>query len=153
MTIMSKDSIHNVLAQSYLSYFIFSIIGLFFDTLIGFNIHISYTTNIAWVCLFVGSILIAWAQYTSGQFIKNNNQNIGPYFHSGPYRFMRNPTHLGIVILVTGYTLISGSLIFFSITVFGYLISNVFFKKYESLLYTKYGDEYKEYENKVPKIF
>ena len=148
----NKDSIQNILAHSYLSYFIFSFIGLFVDTLIGFNIYVKYSNTIAIWCFFVGSLLILWAQYTSGKAVQQNGTKQSPYFLRGPYRYVRNPTHLGIVILVAGYTLVSGSLVFFFVTLIGYLTSNVFFKEYESVLYTTYGDEYKEYKSKTPKI-
>ncbi len=65
---------------------------------------------------------------------------------------MRNPTHTGILLLVTGYTAVSGSVIFLAVTLIGYLISNMFFKKYEALLHAEYGTEYAEYKNTTPKI-
>ena len=65
---------------------------------------------------------------------------------------MRNPTHLGLVILVTGYAAISGSAVFLAITVFGYIISNMLFKRYESIITEKYGDHYEKYKAGVPKI-
>jgi protein-S-isoprenylcysteine O-methyltransferase Ste14 len=65
---------------------------------------------------------------------------------------MRNPTQIGILILVTGYTAVSGSIVFLTATLLGYLVSNVFFKKYESILHREYGAEYTQYKDNVPKI-
>ncbi len=146
------ESIHTKLAKSYLSYFVFSIVGLFIDTLIGFDINIKNAEPIALACFVVGSILMAWAQYTSSHHTKEWAKSTSLYFYRGPYRFMRNPTHLGIVLLVTGYTLVSGSLVFFGITIIGYTISNIFFQKYEAILDRTYGKEYQNYKAKVPKI-
>ena len=147
---MPNDSIHTTLAHSYLTYFICSIVGLFIDTLIGFTINVRFGNHIAIICFLTGTLLIAWAQYTSRH---THVQTSTPYFFRGPYRYMRNPTHLGIVILVTGYTVVSGSLVFFAVTVIGYLISNIFFHQYEAILDRTYGGEYKTYQAKVPKIF
>ncbi len=143
----TKSSIHLTLAHSYLSYFIFSVVGLLADSFFSFEAPLPHGQWIAIVCFILGPMLIWWAQYTSA--VKSDK----PYFERGPYCLMRNPTHIGIMILVAGYTAISGSIIFLAVTIVGYLVSNVFFKKYESLLHIKYGDLYKKYKAKVPKIF
>lgn len=144
---------HKTLARSYLTYFICSVVGLFADTLIGFHIDVAYANEIAFVCFGVGAVLIGWAQYLSRNFGKEATLSQDPYFARGPYRYMRNPTHLGIVILVMGYTVVSGSLVFFGVTIIGYLISNKFFHRYESIVGETYGKTYQEYKARVPKIF
>lgn len=146
---MANPSIHTTLARSYLVYFICSIVGLFADTLLRFTVVLSYANMIAIVCFGLGALLIMWAQYTSRHTKKDSSR---PYFLYGPYRYMRNPTHLGMVILVLGYTVVSGSIIFCAITLVGYLISNILFRKYESMLKTTYDGTYQEYQSKVPKI-
>jgi protein-S-isoprenylcysteine O-methyltransferase Ste14 len=142
-----KPTIHIVLARSYLAYFVFSLLGLFADTFIGFTTPSEYGNWIAIGCFVIGSLLIWWAQATSSAVSEH------PYFERGPYRYMRNPTHIGIMLLVAGYTAVSGSVVFLLVTLVGYLISNKFFKKYESLLHDEYGAEYKNYKKEVPKIF
>lgn len=132
-------------------YFIASMIGLFADSFLHLDFHFALARIAAIVCLLLGPIIIAWAQYTSWKCKRIHN--CGPYFNHGPYRFLRNPTHIGLVILVAGYTFVSGSVVFFLITVLGYLASNVFFKKYESILETTYGDMYEAYKHAVKKIF
>lgn len=142
-----KQSIHVALAHSYLVYFIFSLLGLFADTLVSFESALPYGQWIALACFAIGPIVIWWAQNTSA--VKSDT----PYFERGPYRFVRNPTQIGILILVSGYTAVSGSIIFLLATLIGYLISNSFFKKYELLLHREYGEQYKQYKDTVPKIF
>lgn len=143
---IQKPTIHIVLAHSYLAYFVFSLLGLFADSLFGFNIPLAHGNTIALIAFAVGSLLIWWAQGTSAK------KSDRPYFERGPYRYMRNPTHIGIMLLVAGYAAVSGSVIFLAVTVIGYVVSNFFFKKYESLLHTEYGAEYKSYKKEVPKI-
>lgn len=140
--------VHRTLAHSYLMYFLASMVGLFADTFLAFSVSSPAATPIAIVCLGLGPALIAWAQYTSNRFRKENTT--GAYYYHGPYRYLRNPTHLGLLILVTGYTLVSGSLAFFAITALGYLISNIFFKKYESIL--ERTTDYEAYQSKVRRV-
>ncbi len=140
-------TIHVVLARSYLAYFVFSLLGLFADTLFHFNTPLKHGDVIMVTLFILGSVLIWWAQYTSS--IKSEK----PYFERGPYRYMRNPTHIGILLLVSGYTAISGSVVFLGITLIGYLVSNGFFDKYEAILHREYGALYAKYKNSVPKIF
>lgn len=116
----------------------------------GINTVIAHATTIAIICFGVGPMLIWWAQATSR--ISKATPEKGPYFKRGPYQFLRNPTHLGLVILVAGYTVVSGSVIFLAITLIGYIISNHFFAQYEKVLHMIYGDTYSTYKKNVPKI-
>ncbi|MDB5188839.1 MAG: hypothetical protein JWM92_437 [Candidatus Nomurabacteria bacterium] len=141
-----SPSIHLALAHSYLAYLVFSLLGLWADTFISIEKSISYGDSIMIALFGIGSLLIWWAQYTSS--VKSDT----PYFERGPYRYVRNPTHIGILLLVAGYTAVSGSVIFLLITLVGYLVSNKFFKKYESILHREYGTQYTEYKDSVPKI-
>lgn len=147
---MATPSIHTTLARSYLMYFVCSIIGLFADMVVGFTVTLAHAQVIAIICFGLGSLLIAWAQYTSRY---SHRDQTKPYFLRGPYTLMRNPTHLGMVVLVLGYTVVSGSIIFCAITLIGYLVSNVFFRKYERQLKGTYDGVYESYQAKVPKIF
>ncbi len=145
-----SNSIHLTLAHSYLAYYLCSIVGLFVDTFIGFTVETAGAARFALIFFIIGTLLILWAQVTSRRY-KHETES-SPYFLHGPYRFVRNPTHLGIVLLVSGYTFVSGSLVFFGITVLGYLVSNVFFKRYEAILDRAYGDDYKRYQASVPRV-
>ncbi len=145
------ESIHIVLAKSYLVHFVCSMLGLFADYFLGFEMNVPYALYIAITFFIIGPILIFWAQYTS-RYVEQTHGYGKKYFHFGPYRYMRNPTHLGLLILVAGYTLVSGSLMLFLSTLIGYLVSNIFFKKYESILATTADGEYKTYRSSVQKI-
>lgn len=148
---MSTETIHEILAKSYLSYFLASLFALFLDSFISISIHIPHARMIAIICLVVGPLLMLWAQYTSRHCEQAGHPKEHYFFH-GPYRIVRNPTHLGILILVLGYTVISSSVIFFGVTLIGYTISNIFFNRYEAALEEKYGDLYKRYRSTVRKL-
>jgi len=145
-----QQSVDHALAKSYLAYFLASLIGLFVDSLLSIEFSSSAARPIAIIFLGMGPLLMLWAQYTSWRCRKEDHSAI--FFHHGPYRYVRNPTHLGILILVTGYTLVSGSVVFFATTLLGFLLSNIFFSKYESFTHQQYGDHYKEYKSRTPRI-
>jgi protein-S-isoprenylcysteine O-methyltransferase Ste14 len=148
-----NQSIQVLLARSYLAYFFASILGLLADSIVVTNAVIPYATVIAVICFALGPLLILWAQYTSRRLRHHQSDSLPMYFKYGPYRVLRNPTHLGLVILVAGYTAISGSVIFLAVTVIGYIVSNFFFHQYELVLRATFGDAYETYKREVPKIF
>lgn len=145
-----KETVHHVLAKSYLVQFLASLVGLFIDSFVSIPLTVPFAHPIAIVFLGLGPLLMLWAQYTSWHCAQHEHS--AAYFHHGPYRFVRNPTHLGILILVAGYALISGSFIFFVTTLAGFLISNVFFKKYEALSEETFGEHYHAYKSNTPKL-
>jgi protein-S-isoprenylcysteine O-methyltransferase Ste14 len=145
-----NQTIHHHLAKSYIVYFIASMLGLMVDTLISIPFDVPHGKTLAIIFLGLGPLIILWAQLTSWKFIRESS--FGEYFQYGPYRFVRNPTHIGLLILVTGYTLVSGSLVFFGMTLVGFLVSNIFFTKYETLNEELFGDQYRAYRSRIPKI-
>lgn len=147
-----NQTIQHILAKSYLSYFIASFIGLFVDAFISIPINVKFALPLAIIFMGLGPLLMLWAQYTSWRCRREAHGHSAAFFHHGPYRFIRNPTHLGILILVTGYTLVSGSLVFFGTTLIGFLLSNIFFSKYEKITHETYGEKYLEYKTHTPKI-
>ncbi len=148
----TPTSIHTTLARSYMAYFLFSLLGLLADSIIGFDVVVPYASAIGIVCFIAGPALMLWAQATSNQFRQKNTGAHPTYFLHGPYRYLRNPTHLGIVIMVTGYAAVSGSVAFLGVTLLGYIVSNMLFKRYESIAAEHYGDEYAQYKSDTPKI-
>ncbi len=145
-------SVHRALAQSYLSYYLFSVIGLFADVLYPVRLFAPEHSYLAIVFFVLGPLLIVWAQYTSFLFEKRKQETGHPQFKRGPYRFIRNPTQMGLLLLVTGYALATGAVMLFVATVLAYLCSNIFFYKHEHILEERYGSEYQTYKQEVKKI-
>ncbi len=148
----SYQTIQHLLAKSYLAYFLASLVGLFVDAFIAAPFDVGFARPIAIIFMGLGPALMLWAQYSSWRCHLMGHPHSAQYFKHGPYRLVRNPTHLGILILVTGYTLISGSLIFFATTLLGFLFSNIFFNKYERVNHSALGSEYRDYITRTPKI-
>lgn len=147
--------IHRVLAQSYFVYLLASIIGLFADLFFPLDFTLVHGTILAIICIGGGTVLVMWAQYTSHHCANKHHTHHGDslYFQHGPYRLMRNPTHLGILLMVAGYAVVSKSIIFFVVTLIGYLFSNIFFRKYEFLMKNKFDGVYDVYKKTIKKIF
>jgi protein-S-isoprenylcysteine O-methyltransferase Ste14 len=93
-----------------------------------------------------------WAQYTSHRFEIIKQQTGELHFNRGPYKYLRNPTQLGLVILVLGYAFATGTAMLFVTTGVAYIISNFFFKKHEEILESRYGAAYAAYKASVKKI-
>ena len=145
-------SIHRTLARSYLVYFVFSMVGLFLDTLWHVDVFVIENPQVwAMVCFVSGPLIMIWAQYTSRRFKKSAYSDGDSYFHHGPYIYARNPTHFGMLVLVSGYAIIMESPFLFLTTLIGYIISNQFFAHYESLVEHS-NDAYAPYRNSVNKI-
>jgi protein-S-isoprenylcysteine O-methyltransferase Ste14 len=104
------------------------------------------------ICFGAGPLLMIWAQYTSHRFEMIKQKTGELHFNRGPYRYLRNPTQLGLVILVLGYACVTGTAILFVTTGVAYIISNFFFKKHEAILESRYGDAYTTYKTSVKKI-
>lgn len=145
-------AIHTTLARSYMAYFLFSMLGLLADSIVGFGVIVPFGSAIAILCFILGPSLMIWAQATSNHFRKKTADAKPLYFQHGPYRYLRNPTHLGMVIMITGYAVLSGSVIFLAVTVVGYIVSNTLFRRYEAIVVEQYGEEYANYKSDVPKI-
>lgn len=148
-TVSATETYHEILAKSYIVYFIFSMIALFIDSRLQLHFHEPFLIPIAIVCFAVGPLLILWAQLTSLKTIQTKHFHL--YFGKGPYKYMRNPTQLGILILIIGYVLISASLIFLLISIIAYIVSNVYFRKYEQALEKSHTD-YVAYKGSVKKV-
>lgn len=147
-----ENTIHHELAKSYLAYFVASMAGLLVDSFLHISFDVPYAKTVGIVLMGLGPLLMLWAQLTSAKGHAKPASRFVQYFEYGPYRFVRNPTHLGILLLVTGYTLISGSVVFFATTFIGFVVSNIFFGKYESLMHQSFGDAYTKVKETTPKV-
>lgn len=147
-----KDTVHYILVHSYLIFLFTIILGVIFDTFLKDKIFSNDVYKyIGFIMLFVSSIIILWAQVTSHNYkSKSLSTKVSSHFERGPYKYLRNPTHLSVFILALGFGLIINS--FFSIvfTIIAYIVTKIFFlKKEEQILEHKYGDTYTEYKKKV----
>lgn len=144
--------VHYILSHSYSIYLFAVVLGVIFDTIIPINsfdnIVYEYT---GLVMIIVGSALIYWAQSTSST-TKKEMEVEGKVrdFARGPYKYSRNPTHIGLAIMTIGLGLLINSLFSVIFIVLAFVITkSIFVKKEEEILEEKYGQIYCDYKNKV----
>ena len=150
--IYRSGMVHTVISDSYITFLIAIILGVIFDSLIPFKIFNNYLFEyLGLIMIILGSMLTYWAQRSSSIAKKNVLEKGLPIsFEYGPYRYTRNPSYLGVFIMIMGLGIIFNSI--FSI-IFGlvsyFIIRFIFLKKEEGLLGNKYGQVYFDYKNKV----
>lgn len=147
-----NETVHRVLLDSYLIFLVAVILGVLFDLITNMGIFSNAIYKyIGFLMLLSSSVVIFWAQATSSNYKKRTIKDSSmSYFEHGPYKYLRNPTHLSVFIMTLGFALIINS--FFSVvfTIIAYLITKIFFlKKEENILEKKYGEVYREYKKKV----
>jgi len=144
-----KNKVHKVLAHSYFFYFISFLLGLLLDFVFSikiFNGNIMISIGVAF--LIFGAFLIFWAQMSSHKLEKENMSK--ETFCRGPYRYTRNPTHLGLFLLMLGFGLIANAFFVVIFSILYFMINKLtFIKKEEEILTQKYGVPYVEYKESV----
>lgn len=146
--------VHTVLGHSYLVYFVTFMIGLLIDTKWALHFDAPFLMPVGFVLLFLGPLLILWAQHTSHALavkqIEGSTETRTHDFFHGPYVFTRSPTHMGLFLMIIGLGFLFNSVSIVTTTVVAFILTRVFFlSKEESLLEEKYGDEYREYKKQV----
>lgn len=137
--------VHFVLAHSYFIYFFLFLVGVALDLIFQFKMfqtEIAVPTGVGVSIL--GSLLVFWAQSTSRTLKKENL--VMKDFYRGPYKYTRSPTHLGLFLLLLGFSIIADAFFIALFTVASFFVTKfTFLKKQEEILFKKYGAPYREY--------
>ena len=150
-----KESIHDILAQSYSIFFIGLVLGMLADLILPLRIIPKYiVVPVGFLLLILAPLLIFWAQHSSRQLrYKKENLKLSD-FKIGPYAFTRSPTHAGVTMLLIGFGFVANSIYIIIFSIIACIISRrVFLKKEEQNLEKKYGEEYQNYKMQVSKWF
>ena len=68
----------------------------------------------------------------------------------GPFAFSRNPMYLGMVIILLGWTIFTGTAVGFALTaLFGFFIDRAQIQREEKALADIFGDEFEAYRQRV----
>ena len=147
--ILKKNKVHQILVHSYIMYFSLFIIGVALDAV--FRLKIFSNPIFTWIgviMLVFSTVLIFWAQKSSRHLKKENLSK--ETFCQGPYHYTRNPTHLGLVLLILGFGIVANAVFVVLFTLVSFMINKcVFLKQEEAFLAEKYGAPYLEYKEKV----
>lgn len=144
--------VHFILSNSYFVFFVLFVVGVMFHIYMPIPLFVKPLPPVLGVMfLFFGSYLILWAQNTSHKTKKQMlEKNVKRDFARGPYKYSRNPTHIGLTVVVLGFALLSNSMLVVVSLFFSSLITKfVFLRKEEKHLEKNYGQDYLDYKNKV----
>jgi protein-S-isoprenylcysteine O-methyltransferase Ste14 len=150
--ISKPGTIHSVISNSYIVFLLAVVLGTVFNSFIDFKIlNNKFFENLGFVLIIIGPVLVYWAQKSSSSArldVVEKGKSIS--FEYGPYKYTRNPSYLGVFIMILGLGFIQNSIatVFFCLVSY-LLVRFIFIKKEEELLGEKYGQIYFDYKNKV----
>ena len=104
----------------------------------------------------IGLLLMIWANYALlhigkiGLRDREPMQKPSTLVLVGPYRFSRNPLYLGGLVGLLGLVIVWSSIVTAFFTFLVYLIFRyIFIKREELILEEEFGDEYRDFKNRV----
>lgn len=146
--------VHSVLAHSYFVYFGPAVLGLFLGMFFPGFTFVNYNAQLFGILIiFISSMLIYWAQTTSKKNKNTLTENGERKFDIGPYKYSRNPTYSGLMLMTFGLGLVMGSWFIIILGVIAFTINKlILIPREEKLLEIKYGQTYLDYKKKVGSI-
>jgi len=142
--------VHYVLSHAYMMFFLAVIFGVAVDQFVHIAIIPASFSVIGIMFMVFGSLLVYWAQSASSPKIQQMPNFDIRNFSVGPYKYSRNPTHIGLAFVTLGFGIIMQSFFIIVFLIIAYTITKLFFiKKEEKLLEAKYGEQYIAYKKKV----
>lgn len=149
-----KRKVHIVLSQSYSVYLFAIVIAVVLDFVYPISFSNQAYIYIGFLFLALGSILAYWAQSSTSKSKREMMERKCPRnFATGPYKFSRRPTQIGLTLATLGFGLMSGLFFVVFATVFSYFITRFVFLRYEEkILMEQYGDAYCDYKEKIKSI-
>lgn len=145
----NKGLIHYILSGGYVIFLFAFLLGISLGLIFPNKIlNTPYFEYIGLFFVIMGPVLIYWAQSTSKALAKNPPPK--PTFRSGPYRYVRNPTHTGVVIMMFGYSLIIHSIYTLVFLIIAAFLSRYFIlRKQDKILSDRYGEHFDKYKKEV----
>lgn len=110
---------------------------------------------IGFVFIILGPLLILWAQVSLQRFkVAVRANDTSKNFAHGPYCYTRNPTYLGLTLLIIGFGLFANSLFIIISALLAFVIVNLtVLQEEESIMVEKYGEDYRQYQKTVRRWF
>lgn len=146
--------VHEVLAHSYVAYLGAAIFGFVLEVIFPVHLPHGYLLGLGMGAVVLGTALVFWAQSATRE--RPSVDHVEPHgvktedFLTGPYRYTRTPTQLGLFFMVLGLSMLYYSVFMIAATVLAFVISHIFLiPKEEAHLEQKYGQPYADYKKQV----
>jgi len=102
------------------------------------------------VALVFGTVIVFFSQKYRRHLYKKGTDKLCFDFYVGPYKYMRHPTYLGILILMIGLACILNSLPVIVVAFITLIVTHVtLIKSEDKLLAGECGEAYRAYQSKV----
>jgi protein-S-isoprenylcysteine O-methyltransferase Ste14 len=131
--------------------------GLFqLDSLLPFELP-TWLAPFAWDLFLLGGVLVLWAEYTLIRYAGSSGAPGDPtrcLVESGPYDLTRNPIYIGVILLVFGVAFFthSPSTLVFALVL--PLLASLYVRKVEEPgTEARFGEDYREYKQRIPRWF
>lgn len=119
-----------------------------------YPVKIAETSDVSFwglLIVLVSSTLIFWAVSSARKLRQAIDDKVSAEtFKTGSYRFSRNPTYLGLTLLLIGFGLLANSLPIIIAAILAIVIVRyTALKEEEQALEDKFGEKYREYQKNV----
>ena len=146
-------NIHLILSRSYSIYFFAFIVSLILDIILNltFKLGGQIISTIGFGLIVISTFLMYWAQKVNKK--AHYLPDGGKDFTAGPYKYSRNPTQMGLFILVLGAGFMMNSYII-TISAIVALFFSAFFviPEEEARHIRKHGEAYLKYMKRVRRL-
>ena len=146
-------NIHLILSRSYSVYFFAFVISLVLDVVLNMDVQLGglMLANIGLILIILSTFLMYWAQSVNkkAHYLPDGSKD----FTAGPYKYSRNPTQMGLFILVLGAGFMMNSYIIVIASVLALTFSTLYIiPMEESRHIRKHGQVYLDYMKKVRRL-
>ena len=144
-----KNKVRRIFAHSHSVFFVLFLIGVILDLIFKLEIFINpVIVSAGLILLILGTSLILWSEKTPHNFKDGSISKES--FCVGPYCYTRNPTHMGLFLMVMGFGLMINAFFVVLSTILSFFIEKFIFQnRAEKILSEKYGSHYEEYKKSV----
>jgi len=149
-----------------LGYLVTIVLGMPFS--LGFELHIRLLGLLVLACVFIFfgwffkyrkpvdvliSTYVTFSKMKRGAPLQNLSDRTEPLVIQGPYKYVRHPLYLGVVLLVLGWwLLLDYSFLLISVIIlllwFNFVVTNFEEKELRAI----FGEQYEQYSKEVPKM-
>lgn len=143
--------VHFILSHSYIVFLIAIVLGVLSHMILAIELFTDpLFPYIGFAMIILGSALVYWSQATSNSSLLDFQKTGVRNFARGPYKYSRNPTHIGLTIMTLGLALVLNSFFIALFMIIASLITKfIFLRQEEALLEKRYGQPYRDYKKQV----